>query len=72
MFEAADAAKTETVAMATGCADGLAHVEPRGRHLRTLRGHPDRLGRVAFHPAGDHVATAGFDRTWRLWSARDG
>lgn len=31
------------------------------------QGHEGRLGRVAFHPMGRHVATASFDETWRLW-----
>ena len=26
-----------------------------------------RLGRIAFHPSGRHLATASFDQTWRLW-----
>jgi len=27
---------------------------------------------MAFHPGGDYVATASFDRTWRLWSVETG
>ena len=30
-------------------------------------GHTQRLGRLAFHPAGAHVGTASYDGTWRLW-----
>lgn len=64
---------SETVAMGTACADGTAHLwSLGGKHLRTLRGHADRLARMAFHPGGDWVATAGFDRTWRLWSVETG
>jgi WD40 repeat protein len=37
-----------------------------------LQGHTDRLGRVAFHPMGRHLATASFDMTWRLWDCESG
>lgn len=37
-----------------------------------LQGHSDRLGRVAFHPMGRHLATASFDMTWRLWDCESG
>ena len=62
-----------TVSFGTACADGTAHLwSPGGKHLRTLKGHADRLGRMAFHPSGDYVATASFDKTWRLWSVETG
>ena len=62
-----------TVSFGTACADGVAHLwSPGGKHLRTLKGHADRLGRMAFHPCGDYVATASFDKTWRLWSVETG
>jgi len=32
-----------------------------------MRGHQDRVCRVAFHPSGNYVASASFDTTWRLW-----
>ena len=35
--------------------------------LAILKGHQDRVCRVAFHPSGDYVASASFDTTWRLW-----
>lgn len=35
--------------------------------LATLKGHEDRVCRVAFHPSGDYVASASFDTSWRLW-----
>jgi U4/U6 small nuclear ribonucleoprotein PRP4 len=35
--------------------------------LATLSGHTDRVCRVAFHPSGQHLASASFDTTWRLW-----
>jgi len=35
--------------------------------LSVLKGHKDRIGRVAFHPSGNYVASASFDTTWRLW-----
>jgi U4/U6 small nuclear ribonucleoprotein PRP4 len=35
--------------------------------LSVLKGHLDRVCRVAFHPSGDYAASASFDTTWRLW-----
>lgn len=35
--------------------------------LSTMKGHADRVCRVAFHPSGDYIASASFDTTWRLW-----
>lgn len=35
--------------------------------LSTLSGHTSRVGRLAFHPSGAYLASAGFDGTWRLW-----
>jgi U4/U6 small nuclear ribonucleoprotein PRP4 len=35
--------------------------------LSVLKGHQDRVCRVAFHPSGDYIASASFDTTWRLW-----
>ena len=35
--------------------------------LATMKGHADRICRVAFHPSGDYVASASFDTSWRLW-----
>lgn len=35
--------------------------------LAVMKGHQDRVCRVAFHPSGDYVASASFDTTWRLW-----
>lgn len=32
-----------------------------------MKGHADRICRVAFHPSGDYVASASFDTSWRLW-----
>lgn len=32
-----------------------------------MKGHEGRVCRVAFHPSGDYVASAGFDTSWRLW-----
>ncbi|KAF6260005.1 WD40-repeat-containing domain protein [Scenedesmus sp. NREL 46B-D3] len=70
---AAAAGGSETVALATGCADGTAALWTEdGKLLRKLQGHTDRLARVAFHPMGHHLATASFDTTWRLWDAETG
>ena len=35
--------------------------------LAVLKGHQDRICRVAFHPSGRYVASASFDTSWRLW-----
>lgn len=35
--------------------------------LAVLRGHQNRVCRVAFHPSGQYVGSASFDTTWRLW-----
>ena len=35
--------------------------------ISIMKGHQDRICRVAFHPSGNYVASASFDTTWRLW-----
>ena len=35
--------------------------------LAALKGHQERVCRVAFHPSGDYIASASFDTSWRLW-----
>ena len=41
--------------LATGATDATAKLwSGDGKLLRTLAGHSDRLGRIAFHPMGRH------------------
>ena len=40
--------------------------------LRSLEGHRDRLGQVAWHPSGDYIGTTSYDLTWRLWDVETG
>ena len=68
----ADTAAT-TSFMATASADGVACLwSASGKPLRSMRGHVGRCGRVSFFPSGAHLATAGFDKTWRLWDCETG
>lgn len=61
------------LALASGAVDCTAKLwSLEGRLLRTLEGHTDRLGRIAFHPMGQHLGTASFDMTWRLWDLETG
>ena len=69
----ADTAKSTTSFMATASADGVACLwSASGKLLRSMRGHVGRCGRVSFFPSGAHLATAGFDKTWRLWDCETG
>lgn len=43
-----------------------------GECVQTLRGHADRLAKLAFHPGGRYLGTASFDHTWRLWDLETG
>jgi U4/U6 small nuclear ribonucleoprotein PRP4 len=62
-----------TVALASAATDTTARLwSASGALLRTLTGHTDRLGRVAFHPMGRHLGTASFDLTWRFWDVETG
>ncbi|PRW05847.1 U4 U6 small nuclear ribonucleo PRP4 [Chlorella sorokiniana] len=61
------------VTLASGATDATAKLwSGDGKLLRTLTGHTDRLGRIAFHPMGRHLGTASFDQTWRLWDVETG
>ena len=40
--------------------------------MATLKGHTNRVGRVAFHPSGSFLGSASFDGTWRLWDVATG
>jgi len=40
---------------------------PIVKSAATLRGHPLRLSRVAWHPLGAHIGSSSFDHSWRLW-----
>ena len=59
--------------LASGATDNTAGLwSAEGKLLRTLEGHTDRLGRIAFHPMGRLLGTASFDLTWRLWDVETG
>ena len=63
----------DTVIIASGATDSVVKLwSGNGTLLHTLTGHSDRLGRIAFHPMGQHVASASFDLTWRLWDVNTG
>jgi len=40
-----------------------------GRKRASLVGHVGRLAKVKYHPSGASIATAGYDKTIRLWDA---
>ena len=66
-FEAS-ASEGGIVQLATGAVDATARLWTlEGKHISTLRGHTQRLARIAMHPMGLHLGTCSFDRTWRLW-----
>src|SRR5258708_17145905 len=45
---------------------------PGVKLLRTLRGHTDRIGRIAWSPDGRMLASPSYDGTIRLWDAATG
>lgn len=57
--------------LASGGEDGLVKVfsvaSGELRPTAALQGHERRIAGTKFHPSGDYVATASFDKTWRLW-----
>ncbi|QDZ18106.1 U4/U6 small nuclear ribonucleoprotein PRP4-like protein [Chloropicon primus] len=64
---------SETLQVATACSDAAAKLwSPSGKLLHALEGHTDRLARISFDPLGTSVATASYDKTWRLWDCETG
>ena len=58
------------VTLASGATDATAKLwSGDGKLLRTLTGHTDRLGRIAFHPMGRHLGERQGQRTAGLMSA---
>nr|ODO01112.1 U4/U6 small nuclear ribonucleoprotein PRP4 [Cryptococcus depauperatus CBS 7855] len=61
------------VCFATGGGEGdvkLWSLAGSDKPLASLSGHSNRVGRLAFHPSGSYLASAGFDGTWRLWDVQ--
>ena len=69
--------KPNSYILASGSRDGTIHIWDVSdvnnlRHLRTLRGHKDIVGSVAWSPDGEILASAGADGTLRLWDPNNG
>ncbi|GBG67594.1 hypothetical protein CBR_g723 [Chara braunii] len=59
--------------IATASADHTARLwNLEGAEVQCFKGHIDRLAKLAFHPSGLYLGTAGFDKTWRLWDVNRG
>ena len=65
-----------TLVVAGGVAglSGVAEVRDAGTGalIRTFRGHRDLLGDAELSPDGEVLATAGYDRSVKLWNVADG
>ncbi len=53
--------------LASGSSDGTIRLWRKGRAYKTLRGHGGPVHHIAFSPRGAHIASAGTDRTIRVW-----
>ena len=60
--------------VAAGGADGVIHLfqTADGKFLRSMTGHTSAVAGLAFHPGGALLASAGKDRTVRLWNPAAG
>ena len=64
---------SDAARLMTASADGTATLwSMSGQSRATLKGHLARLARCAWHPSGALVATASYDKTWRLWDVETG
>ena len=50
----------------------MAEEKGKVKILKKLQGHDWQVSSVAFHPAGDMLASASWDRTVRIWDINEG
>jgi U4/U6 small nuclear ribonucleoprotein PRP4 len=64
-----DASLGDSVCLATSSADATIKMWSSGsfKEMACLKGHLERVCRIAWHPSSRLLGSTSYDRTWRLW-----